>query len=98
VLEPVIYSILLDTGHWQPGPLVDRICNGDIGLLVLGYPLEVAPRMTDGLHALWPAPILAALQERMQLEGRQAERYVYVPRPLAVRPASDGCSGQVAAA
>lgn len=98
VLEPVIYSILLDTGQWQPGPLVDRICSGNIGLLVLGYPLEVAPRMTDGLHALWPAPILAALEERMQLEGRQAERYVYVPRPLAVQQASDGCSGQVAAA
>jgi hypothetical protein len=94
VLEPVIYSILFDTGRWQPGALVDRICSGGIGLVVLAYPLEVGVRMTDGLHSLWPAPIAAALQQRMQLEGRQAGRYVYVPRPRTL----DDCPRQVTAA
>jgi hypothetical protein len=94
VLEPVIYSILFDTDHWQPRPMVDRICHGSVGLVVLAYPLEVGARMTDGLHALWPAPIIAALQARMRLESRQAERYVYVPRPQP----DDGCPAPVSAA
>jgi hypothetical protein len=89
LLEPFVYSVLFDTGHWQPGPLVASICNGEIGLVVLAYPLDVGARMTDGLHALWPAPVIAALQDRMELESMQADRYVYTPRGL---PSVSGCS------
>ena len=79
LLEPFIYSIQLDVGRWRPDPVVDRICHGDVGLVVLAYPLEEGANMTDGLHALWPAPVMAAMQATMQLEGVQAGRFVYTP-------------------
>jgi len=87
LLEPFIYNLLLDAGRWQPDTLIARICNGEIGLLVLGYPVEVGARMTDGLYALWPAPVMAALQDRMTLDGVEATRYVYTPRS----PPAPGC-------
>jgi hypothetical protein len=80
VLEPFIYSILLDLGQWRAESLVDRICNGDVALVVLAYPLEVGASMTDGLHALWPMPVMAALQDTMSLESMHANRYVYRQR------------------
>ena len=83
LLEPFIYSVLLDMGRWRPDPLIARICNGEIGLAVLGYTLEVGARMTDGLHALWPPPVMTALQANMALEGIEAARYVYTPRPAS---------------
>src|SRR6202011_2484100 len=83
LLEPFIYSILLDTGHWRPDSIVARICNGEISLVVLAYPLDVGARMTDGLHALWPAPVMAAMQQTMSLERIEAERYVSSPRPAS---------------
>jgi len=79
--EPFIYSVRLDMGRWQPNEQVARICNGDVGLVVLGYSLEVGAGMTDGLHALWPPPVMAALRDSMAFEGIQAARYVYTPRP-----------------
>jgi hypothetical protein len=82
LLEPFVYNLLLDAGRWSPDSLVARICNGEIGLLVLGYPVEVGARMTDGLYALWPAPVMTALQNSMTLDGVQATRYVYTPRRL----------------
>jgi len=81
LLEPFIYNLLLDAGRWRPDALVARICRGEIGLLVLGYPVEVGARMTDGLYALWPAPVMTALQSRMLFESVAAARYVYTPRP-----------------
>jgi hypothetical protein len=81
LLEPFIYNLLLSAGQWQPEPLVARICHGDIGLLVLAYPLDVGAHMTDGLYALWPAPIMAALQDSMALDSIQARRYVYAYAP-----------------
>jgi len=80
LLEPFIYNLRLDAGRWRPDSLVASICAGEIGLVVLGYPLEVGARMTDGLYALWPAPVMSALQRSMTLDGIQAERYVYTPR------------------
>jgi hypothetical protein len=80
LLEPFIYNLLLDAGRWQPAGLVARICNGDIALLVLAYPLDVGARMTDGLYALWPAPVMTALQRSMEPDGVAATRYVYRPR------------------
>jgi hypothetical protein len=80
-LEPFIYSVLMDTGHWRADPLVARICNREISLAVLSYSLEVAFRMTDGLHSLWPVPVLTAMRDNMTLDGIQAQRYVYSVRP-----------------
>jgi hypothetical protein len=48
---------------------------------VLAYPLDVGAHMTDGLYALWPAPIMAALQDSMALDSIQARRYVYAYAP-----------------
>jgi hypothetical protein len=81
LLEPYIYNLLLDSGRWRPESLVARICNAEITLLVLAYPLEVGARMSDGLYALWPEPIMTALQNSMSLDAVQATRYVYTPRP-----------------
>jgi hypothetical protein len=80
LLEPFVYNLLLDAGRWTPEPLLDRICRQDIGLLVLGYPLASAAKLTDGLYALWPAPVLATLAATMQLDQVTAGRYVYRPR------------------
>src|SRR5262249_10977003 len=77
VLEPFIYNLLIDAGRWHSDPLVDRICNGEVGLVVLAYSLEVASRMTDGLHALWPPAVIVALHDTTLFEGMQAQRYVY---------------------
>ena len=79
LFEPLIYSVRLDTGRWDPAHLIARICHGDFGLVVLGYSLEVAARMNDGLHALWPPPVLAALHDSTALEGMLAGRYIYTP-------------------
>lgn len=87
LLEPFIYNLLLDAGRWQPDTLVARICSGEIGLVVLGYPLEVGARMTDGLYALWPAPVMTALQQTMTLDSVEATRYLYTPR----KPPEQGC-------
>jgi hypothetical protein len=81
LLEPFIYNLLLDAGRWQPDRLVARICTGEIGLVVLGYPMEVGARMTDGLYALWPAPVMAAMLNTMTLDTVTATRYVYSSRP-----------------
>jgi hypothetical protein len=87
--EPFIYSVRLDMGRWNPDQEVAHICNGDVGLAVLGYSLEVGASMTDGLHALWPPPVMAALRDRMSFEGMQAARYVYTPRS----PSTSQCGG-----
>ncbi len=85
LLEPFIFNILLDTGHWRADPVVDRICGGDVGLLVLAYPLQVGAGMTDGLHALWTPAVMSALADTMELEGVQAQRYVYSRSPSGAR-------------
>ena len=88
LFEPFIYNILLDQGLWRPDRVLQRICGGSVGLAVFSYSLEVAARMTDGLHALWPPQVIAALGDTMAFEGMEANRYVYTPR-LAPRA---GCS------
>jgi hypothetical protein len=93
--EPFIYSIRMDIGRWQPDGLVARICTGEIGLVVLGYSLEVGTSLTDGLHALWPRPVMAALHHSMALETVTAGRYVYSPRPPPV-PISPGIPSRCA--
>ena len=80
LLEPFIYHLLLDQGRWRPDALVSRICNGDVGLVVLGQTLDAAARPTDQLHAFWPEPVISSLQATMSLEGEQAGRHIYTPR------------------
>jgi hypothetical protein len=79
-LEPLIYSILFDTGYWRADSVVAGICDGEIRLLVLGYSLEEGASFTFGRYTAWPKPVMAALLDRMQLEGVNVRRYVYTPR------------------
>jgi hypothetical protein len=93
LFEPFIYSLRNDVGRWTPDELVGRICTGEIGLAILGYTLEDGARLTDGLHALWPASVLAALDRSMHLEAKLAGRYVYSRRGQSLT--AYGCPGSV---
>ena len=93
LFEPFVYNLMLDQGRWRPDPLVARICDGEIGLAVLAYSLEVGARMTDGLHSLWPPAVIASLQDTMSLEGIEASRYVYTRR-ASIAP---GCQAHMLA-
>jgi hypothetical protein len=86
-LEPLIYSLLADTGSWDPQPLVRRICQGEIKLAVLGYTLEDATQMGQGPYTVWPRTVLSAMRASMRLETSTFGRYLYVPYP-------NGGSGQ----
>ena len=78
LLEPYVFSIRYDQGLWDPGPLVRRVCDGGVGLVVLDRPLESDIPPYHG-HTLWPAPVLQALRATMLLERQHAGRYLYVP-------------------
>jgi len=77
--EPYIYSLLASEGRWDVAPVVDAVCNGAVGLLVLNAPVE-APVPSYPGFVMWPAPLLTVLRATMQLETVQAGLYVYVPR------------------
>jgi hypothetical protein len=89
LFEPYIFSILQTEGRWDPAPIVDRICGGDVGLLVLDYPLEVANTAYHG-YAHWPWPIFAALEGTMHRRGTLAERFIYTPRARSPDRPLDG--------
>jgi hypothetical protein len=76
-LEPYFLTLEYSQGTWDVGPLVRRICAGEIGLLVLDQPLETDTTYHD--VAFWPAPMMAAFRQAMTLEARTGGRYVYVP-------------------
>ena len=78
LLEPLLASFFLDAGQYDPGPLVQRICRGDVGLAVLARPMDLQVDQTYDGHRVWPLPILQALMQTMQLDGMQAGRAVYV--------------------
>jgi hypothetical protein len=82
-LEPLIYSLLADTGTWDPQPLVQRICMGDIKLVVLGYTLDDAMQMGQGPYTVWPRAIVSAMRASMRLETSTFGRNLYVPYPTA---------------
>jgi hypothetical protein len=92
VLEPVLYDLLYLDGRWDPTPVVARICHDDIGLLVLGYPLELADAEAE--HK-WPRPVLDALRQRMTLEdvvpAGTSQRYIYALNEA--RTDAGPCSG-----
>ena len=79
LLATHFYTILEEEGRWDPSPLVQQICGGGVGLLILGYPLESDGRTLHG-YAHWPASVLAALRETMVLEQEQAGRFIYTAR------------------
>jgi hypothetical protein len=81
-LEPALYAILWAEGRWDATPLVRRICGGEIGLLVLGYPIEDGGPVLHG-YTRWPVPVLAALRHTMSFEEARAGRYVYRYSPPA---------------
>jgi hypothetical protein len=90
LLEPAHPLMVLGQGSWSPSPVVLRICRGDVGLLILGYPLESGGPEFHG-YLRWPAPILAALRETMVLEAKDADRFLYAWREPSEKRA---CAGQ----
>ena len=74
VLEPLIYKLLYQSGQWDPTSIVQRVCSGQISLLVLAYPLEDADD-----H--WPLPVIDALRQRLVLDrvvaAGSGQRFVY---------------------
>lgn len=77
--EPIIFGILFDQGRFDPTPLVEDVCAGRIGLLVLNYPLGNAVRSFNE-QTLWPPALLQALQDRMVPAERLAGHTVYRSR------------------
>jgi hypothetical protein len=61
LIEPILFSLMEQDGTWDSRALVARICNGDVRLLVLGYPLEEVQRR-------WPLSVAAALRQTFLLE------------------------------
>jgi hypothetical protein len=77
--EPYIFSILHREGRWDASSLMSSICNGGIGLVVMGQPLDNESAVLHG-YVFWATPILSALREAMVLETVTAGRFIYVPR------------------
>jgi hypothetical protein len=78
VVEPLIFTQMVDSDQWDDGPLVRQICAGDVGLLLLKGPLEGGTPGEQYLRsAEWPPRVLEALRETMQLETRQSGLWVY---------------------
>ena len=76
LLEPYIYSILHREGQWDAEPIVRRICDGSVTMVVLGYPVEQLDRETHG-YTLWPRPVIEAIQATMVLDSELANRFIY---------------------
>jgi hypothetical protein len=79
LLELYFSTIRYRRGLWDPMPLVQRICRGEVGLLAIKYEIESDARGIYQGYEFWPPPILAALRESMRLESEQAGRFLYVP-------------------
>jgi hypothetical protein len=88
LLEPYIFSIWASTGQWDSVPLVQRICGGAVGLLVLDQPIEQPFAEFEG-YSLWPPPVVAALRQAAVFDTETAGRFVYrLSRPCAAVAAS----------
>jgi len=82
-LEPILYSLLEQDGAWDARPLLERVCGGEVSLVVLGYPLgEVSQR--------FPASVGRALQQVLVLD--QIVQLGGQPRFVLVRDPSARCS------
>ena len=91
VLEPVIYKLFYQAGQWNPEPIVEQVCSGQVSLLVLGYPLGSGPTDAAQAEHQWPSPVLAAFRDALALRDvvplGSGQRYVYAPDP-----ARSGCA------
>jgi hypothetical protein len=90
LLELYFSAIRESQGKWDPGPLVRRICGGEIGLVVLRYTLDSDARGIYQGYPYWPPSVLAALRERMEPAGEEAGRFLYAPRPGAAVSSEPG--------
>lgn len=79
--EPYIFSILNVQGRWDAQPVVNRICHDDIHLVVLGYPLDVAPLRGYHGYGFWPPAVLDAFKAKLTLDSQIGGRYLYVTNP-----------------
>ncbi len=85
--EPIIFTQMVADDQWNDDPLARRVCDGDVGLLILKGPLVGGSDLQRYIRsALWPPHVLEALRETMQFETTQAELFVYAPstRPAAL--------------
>jgi type IV secretory pathway TrbD component len=80
LVEPWAADALYQSGTWDIGPLVDRVCNGDIQLAVLAHALDDSVVAYQD-YGIWPAPLIDALRQKMVLQGTRAGRYLYIPLP-----------------
>ena len=65
VLEPVISKLFYQAGQWDPDPIVEQVCSGQVSLLVLGYPLGSGPTDAAQAEHQWPSPVVADLREAL---------------------------------
>jgi hypothetical protein len=91
-VEPLDFTILVRDYSWDDGPVVRRICAGEVGLLLLKGPLEGGTPAEDYFRsAQWPPRVLEALRETMQLETRQSGLWVYaLTSPTPTGPVCGG--------
>ena len=89
LVEPWQSDALYRSGTWDITPLVDRVCAGDIQLAVLAHPLDESVVAYQD-YGIWPAPLLHALRQKLELEQKLAGRYIYVPRANATCSAPSG--------
>jgi hypothetical protein len=80
--EPFAFSMLEHEGRWNSQPLVDDICAGRIGLLILNYPIQ-SDIHPVGLKEfpMWPGSVMAALRHSMQLDSARMGHWLYRPVP-----------------
>src|SRR5262249_31365160 len=90
-VEPYIYSVLYREGKWDPAPLIQEICAGQVGLLVLDHPLE-GPDWEYRGSPQCPAPVLSVRRPVMRREQTRAGLYLYPPAPDAASSACPSAS------
>jgi hypothetical protein len=71
LFEPLLLSLFSDTGSWDVGLVVRMICDGSVSLVVVDRPIA---SVVD-----WPAPVRAAVEQSMRLQGASAGRLIYGP-------------------
>jgi hypothetical protein len=91
-LDSYQFSALEQVGRWDSKPLVRRICEGQVALLVLDRPLEADQGAYYG-YSWWPESVIGALRETMVLQQWIADSYLYVPGPVDPPPTASSQRG-----